>query len=48
MIVFPPQVLKDLSAPVVARVREHKERPEALEQLRQSINSSNVFLEKSK
>merc|ERR1711936_732620 len=40
--------LKDLSAPVVARVREHKERPEALEQLRQSINSSNVFLEKSK
>merc|ERR1712083_1270587 len=42
------KVLKDLSAPVVARVREHKERPEALEQLRQSINSSNVFLEKSK
>merc|ERR1712002_531283 len=29
-------------------VREHKERPEALEQLRQSINSSNTFLEKSK
>merc|ERR1712241_1081086 len=27
---------------------EHKERPEALEQLRQSINSSNTFLEKSK
>merc|ERR1719228_2819466 len=42
------KVLKDLSAPVVARVREHKERPEALEQLRQSINSSNTFLEKSK
>merc|ERR1711874_524225 len=42
------KVLKDLSAPVVARVREHKERPDALEQLRQSINSSNVFLEKSK
>merc|ERR1711862_834912 len=42
------KVLKDLSAPVVARVREHKERPEALEQLRQSINSSNVFLENSK
>merc|ERR1719431_2405017 len=42
------KVLKDLSAPVVARVREHKERPEALEMLRQSINSSNVFLEKSK
>merc|ERR1719315_1017360 len=42
------KVLKDLSAPLVARVREHKERPEALEQLRQSINSSNVFLEKSR
>merc|ERR1711942_480655 len=42
------KVLKDLSAPVVARVREHKERPETLEQLRQSINSSTVFLEKSK
>merc|ERR1711970_1093703 len=42
------KVLKDLSAPIMARVREHKERPEALEQLRQSINSSNVFLEKSK
>jgi len=42
------KVLKDLSAPIMARVREHKERPDALEQLRQSINSSNVFLEKSK
>merc|ERR1711942_213409 len=42
------KVLKDLSAPVVARVREHKERPEALEQLRQSINFSNMFLEKKK
>eukprot|EP00090_Calanus_glacialis_P002224 TRINITY_DN1166_c0_g1_i2.p1 TRINITY_DN1166_c0_g1~~TRINITY_DN1166_c0_g1_i2.p1 ORF type:complete len:1014 (-),score=434.62 TRINITY_DN1166_c0_g1_i2:191-3232(-) len=42
------KVLKDLSAPIMARVREHKERPEALEQLRQTINSSNVFLEKSK
>merc|ERR1719187_2245682 len=42
------KVLKDLAAPLMARVREHKERPEALEQLRQSINSSNVFLEKSK
>merc|ERR1711915_538343 len=30
------------------RVREHKERPEALEQLKRSINSSTVFLEKSK
>eukprot|EP00092_Neocalanus_flemingeri_P017762 GFUD01019219.1.p1 GENE.GFUD01019219.1~~GFUD01019219.1.p1 ORF type:complete len:972 (-),score=363.80 GFUD01019219.1:226-3141(-) len=42
------KVLKDLSAPVMARVREHKERPETLEMLRQTINSSNVFLEKSK
>merc|ERR1711872_313030 len=42
------KVLKDLAAPLMARVREHKERPEALEQLRQSINSSNTFLEKSK
>merc|ERR1711892_699333 len=42
------KVLKDISAPLMARVREHKERPEALEQLRQTINSSNVFLEKSK
>jgi len=42
------KVLKDLSAPIMARVREHKERPEALEQLKQSINSSQTFLEKSK
>eukprot|EP00092_Neocalanus_flemingeri_P056411 GFUD01066867.1.p1 GENE.GFUD01066867.1~~GFUD01066867.1.p1 ORF type:complete len:1018 (+),score=379.93 GFUD01066867.1:123-3176(+) len=42
------KVLKDLSAPVMARVREHKERPETLEMLRQTINSSNVFLDKSK
>merc|ERR1719419_642762 len=42
------KVLKDLSAPIMARVREHKERPEELEQLKQSINSSTVFLEKSK
>lgn len=42
------KVLKDLSAPIMARVREHKERPEVLEMLRQTINSSNVFLEKSK
>merc|ERR1719341_2445686 len=42
------KVLKDLSAPIMARVREHKERPEALELLKQSINSSQTFLEKSK
>jgi len=42
------KVLKDLSAPIMARVREHKERPDALEMLRQTINSSNTFLEKSK
>merc|ERR1719167_1651795 len=42
------KLLKELSAPIMARVREHNERPEALEALKQSINSSTVFLEKSK
>merc|ERR1712088_1302384 len=42
------KVLKDLSAPVLARLREHNERPEALEMLRQSLNSSRHFLEKSR
>merc|ERR1711936_1223342 len=40
------KVLKELSAPVLARLREHSERPEALETLRQSLNSSRHFLEK--
>ena len=42
------KVLKELAAPVMARLREHRERPEALEMLKQSLNSSNNFLEKSK
>merc|ERR1711874_918531 len=42
------KVLKELSAPVLARLREHSERPEALETLRQSLNSSRHFLEKSR
>merc|ERR1712029_1153082 len=42
------KVLKELAAPVMARLREHRERPEALEMLRQSLNSSNNFLEKSR
>merc|ERR1712177_68594 len=42
------KVLKELSAPVLARLREHNERPEALENLKQSLNSSRHFLEKSR
>merc|ERR1712045_1036251 len=42
------KVLKELAAPVMARLREHRERPEALEMLRQSLNNSKVFLEKSR
>merc|ERR1712179_634656 len=42
------KVLKDLAAPMFARVREHRERPEALENLRQSLNNSNTFLTKSR
>merc|ERR1712012_352003 len=42
------KVLKEMAAPVVARLREHRERPEALDMLKQSLNSSRVFLEKSK
>jgi len=40
--------LKDLAAPIFARVREHRERPEALDNLKQALNNSNVFLEKSR
>merc|ERR1711915_771039 len=40
--------LKGLAAPVMARLREHRERPEALDMLKQSLNSSRVFLEKSR
>merc|ERR1712110_825114 len=42
------KVLKELAAPVMARLREHRERPEALEMLMQSLNNSNNFLEKSR
>merc|ERR1711976_516354 len=42
------KILKELAAPVMARLREHRERPEALETLRQSLNNSNNFLEKSR
>jgi len=42
------KVLKDLAAPIFARVREHRERPEALANLKQALNNSNVFLEKSR
>jgi len=42
------KVLKDLAAPILARVREHKARPEALASLDQVFNNSNNFLEKSK
>merc|ERR1712098_139411 len=40
--------LKGIAAPVMARLREHRERPEALDMLKQSLNSSRVFLEKSR
>jgi len=42
------KVLKDLAAPILARVREHKGRPEALAKLEQVFETSNNFLEKSK
>merc|ERR1719412_1738842 len=42
------KVLKELSAPILARLREHNERPEALEMLKQSLNTSRHFLEKSR
>merc|ERR1711978_632926 len=42
------KVLKEMAAPVMARLREHRERPEALDMLKQSLNSSRVFLEKSR
>merc|ERR1711872_583243 len=40
--------LKDISSSLFARAREHRERPEALEQLQQSIADSKDFLGKSK
>jgi hypothetical protein len=40
--------LKDASSAMFARAREHRERPEMLENLRQAINSSTIFLERSR
>merc|ERR1712152_20664 len=42
------KILEEMAAPVMARLREHRERPEALDVLKQSLNSSKVFLEKSR
>jgi len=42
------KTLKELMAPIAARVKEHRGRPEALEKLEQVFNSSNNFLEKSR
>lgn len=40
--------LKDLTASLFARVREHKARPEALEALEKSLENAKDFLEKSR
>lgn len=40
--------LKDLTASLFARVREHKARPEALEALQKSLKNAKDFLEKSR
>jgi len=40
--------LKDISSSLFARAREHRERPDALEQLQQSIANSRDFLDKSR
>jgi len=42
------KVLKDMAAPIFARVREHRERPEWLENLKQSLNHSTTFLTTSR
>jgi len=42
------KVLKDLAAPIFARVREHRERPEWLENMKQSLNHSTTFLTTSR
>merc|ERR1712192_215686 len=41
------KVLRDLAAPIFARVREHRERPEWLENLKPSLNHSTTFLKTS-
>jgi hypothetical protein len=40
--------LKEASSAMFARAREHRERPEMLESLRQALNASATFLEKSR
>merc|ERR1712055_1133748 len=42
------KVLRDMAAPIFARVREHRERPEWLENLKQSLNHSTTFLTTSR
>merc|ERR1719403_724909 len=42
------KTLKDLAAPIFVRVREHRERPEWLDNLKQSLNHSTTFLQTSK
>merc|ERR550519_2541304 len=42
------KVLKELTSALFARVREHSERPEALDALDKTLNSSKSFLEKSR
>jgi len=42
------KVLRDMAAPIFARVREHRERPEWLENLKQSLNHSTTFLSTSR
>merc|ERR1719318_1715642 len=42
------KTLKDLAAPIFARVGEHRERPEWLDNLKQSLNHSTTFLQTSK
>merc|ERR1719158_1885835 len=42
------KVLRDMAAPIFARVREHRERPEWLENLKQSLNHSTTFLATSR
>merc|ERR1711971_1044027 len=42
------KVLRDLAAPIFTRVREHRERPEWLENLKQSLNHSTWVLKTSR
>lgn len=42
------KVLTDLTATLFARIREHTDRPEALDALNRMINSSEYFLAKAR